>query len=669
MPRSDLLALTLEDLAALTNRGTVKRAAREIDSAEVTFTLAEDDRGEVRVTWSDDVTCTFPAEKTVSQGRCSCVATTLCRHLMRSVLAYQKQAAGGEVKPPTPQPWDPGAITDDQLATHFKKPVLASLQKQFDQGVLVELVRSAKPTARFHQLACTLRFLVPNDLRYTHCDCAEPAPCSHVPLAVWAFRQLPTDQVAGILSTQTTDLSVPTELLDAAESLLAELIENGMAGAPSTWKDRLVRAASACQSAELVWPAEVLAELVQQYERYVAHDARFAPDRVSELIGEWLIRAHAIRSSTRATPQVLIRGTSSDHATEIGSARYIGLGCGAEQDRAGVTITAYLQDSDSGSVVAISRDFPDPAKDSKDLPHEYCRLAQTPVVRGITLASLGAGQLLLQGGKRSADHRLSVGRAKASATLQNYNWEALRAPVLAEDFGELRARLAALPPASLRPRYVAEDLHVIRVASLRAWHFNEASQSVELQIADGREESAHVQHPYHARAREGTEALLNALSDATSILRFVAGQVRQGSAGLIIYPICLVFERGGHRYAIQPWVDRVAPNGKALPSNVKNTDQYLGRANAIDDFPRQLLNQAGELVLLGLRRSDASAARSWAESARHGESIGYDRLVRPVASLAEELNRKLSVSSWAARDAVRFAMEIILLAKLAQDAA
>ena len=67
-------------------------------------------------------------------------------------------------------------------------------RRSLEQGVLVELVRSAKPTARFHQLACTIRFAVPGDAQAAHCNCAEPTPCSHVPLAIWAFRKLPSQR-------------------------------------------------------------------------------------------------------------------------------------------------------------------------------------------------------------------------------------------------------------------------------------------------------------------------------------------------------------------------------------------------------------------------------------------------------------------------------------------
>src|SRR4051812_14039100 len=79
MPRDDLLHIAPDDLAALTNRGTVKRAQRELENKEVTAELGEDDTGTVTAKWSDGVTCTLPGGKTISDARCTCPATELCR--------------------------------------------------------------------------------------------------------------------------------------------------------------------------------------------------------------------------------------------------------------------------------------------------------------------------------------------------------------------------------------------------------------------------------------------------------------------------------------------------------------------------------------------------------------------------------------------------------------
>jgi hypothetical protein len=91
MPRPDLLVLSPDDLAVLTNRGTVKRAQRELESGEVTGELTESSEGEIVARWSDGVECRLPAGKVMGEGRCTCAATELCRHL---AVLYQVRGSG-----------------------------------------------------------------------------------------------------------------------------------------------------------------------------------------------------------------------------------------------------------------------------------------------------------------------------------------------------------------------------------------------------------------------------------------------------------------------------------------------------------------------------------------------------------------------------------------------
>src|SRR5262249_333271 len=158
-----------------------------------------------------------------SDARCTCPATELCRHVVRTVLAYQARAAKSDAKPvDVSAPWNPGEITDDELAKHFKPVPLGQARAQFQKGLLVDLVKGQKPTVRFRDLACTLRFQVRGDVRYVYCDCAAAPPCVHVPLAVWAFRRLPEGKDAAILSTQERALPVPTSVLDQIDETLLE---------------------------------------------------------------------------------------------------------------------------------------------------------------------------------------------------------------------------------------------------------------------------------------------------------------------------------------------------------------------------------------------------------------------------------------------------------------
>jgi len=434
LSRSDLLALEMDDLTVLANRGLVRRAQQELASG-LTCELDEDDVGNVEVRWSDGPLCRLPARVTLDRARCTCPATTICRHLIRSVLAYQRQHAaptaaappsgdgetavssisesapslgstsatettdqtaamettdqtaamettaavpamdkGASPTRPAGEPWDPGSLGDEDLAAAVHKTVLARARALFEAGQVVEVVRSAKPSARIHTLACSVRFLVPGDPRYTHCDCAEAAPCSHVPLAVWAFRLLNPGTAGGLVSTRPAPLPVPIALLDRIEDALRALVSAGISGAPPSLPDRLRRLEQDCRADGLIWPAEVSAALVAQCMAYTQHDARFDPAHVVALIGELCVRADAIRADTGAVPALFVRGATSDCRTSVGSARLIGLGCGARIRRGGVALDAFLQDAASGAVVAVGRDIADPP----DLNAQAAAGANTP---------------------------------------------------------------------------------------------------------------------------------------------------------------------------------------------------------------------------------------------------------------------------------------------------
>ncbi|MCG8649609.1 MAG: hypothetical protein MI861_07240, partial [Pirellulales bacterium] len=316
MARLDLLALSPDDLSSLTNRGTVKRAQRELVDGALEFEIEETDTA-LTVNWSDGTTCTFPAEETIHQAVCSSGSLGISRHVVRSVLAYQRvHQAGDESKASTPrgsegapaeeQPvdakpgqavesdWDPGSVSDQELEKLFRKATITKARKVFEQGVLVELTRGAKPTARFLHESCTVRFPVPGDIRYAMADCSDAQLPQWVAISVWSFRHFSTARVAGLLSLQHVELPTPREELDQLSDLLLEFCTDGMSGINATWHQRLTRLEKQFRSVGLVWPAELLLDLLDQHQRYQQQDARFSPAEVVRITGELIARSRAI---------------------------------------------------------------------------------------------------------------------------------------------------------------------------------------------------------------------------------------------------------------------------------------------------------------------------------------------------------------------------------------
>jgi hypothetical protein len=327
-----------------------------------------------------------------------------------------------------------------------------------------------------------------------------------------------------------------------------------------------------------------------------------------------------------------------------------------------VALTAYLQDSDSGSVLAVIKEFAEGETDPQRPPRPFGELAQVSAAGRSSFATLGAGQLLVRGGKRTAGCRLLPGRAGASVQPQDFAWERLRPPAFVEDFAELEARLGALPPSALRPRRVAEDFHVCAVAGAEAARFEAATQTVQAVLRDGRGRRAALVHPFTSRGQAGAEALLAALAGRPGDLRFVSGMVRRGPAGLVLAPVCLVFQDRARRTALQPWVEqRPGASGPPAPAPDVQT------ADPLAEYLIGLQGALGDLFVLGLQRADGQVARRWRELQRRGEAVGFARLARHAVALADALEQKGHTLHWDVRPAARKLLDLAILARMAQD--
>jgi hypothetical protein len=317
-------------------------------------------------------------------------------------------------------------------------------------------------------------------------------------------------------------------------------------------------------------------------------------------------------------------------------------------------------------MVAVSREFreadPDPARP----PRPFGDLAQTLAVKGNSLATLGLGQLLIRGAKRTSSSHLIPGRADASVQPQAFNWESLRRPVLVEEFADLDARLSALPPASLRPRRVAEDFHVCTVAGVEGVQFVDATQTVEAWVTDARGQRARLIHPFTTRGQVGAESLLAVLREKAAQVRFVSGPVQRSGGALILHPVCVVWQEEGKRLALQPWVEARPVSAMSNHLHPANT---VPQADPVGDYLRQLQAALGELLVLGLQRVDPQVLRRWRDLQRQGEAVGFGRLAGKVAALAAALEQKPHDLHWDWRAAGRGLLQLAALLRLAQDLA
>ena len=670
--RHDLLSLSLDDLAAITNRGTVKRAVKELDAGELTWQLSESGDGLVFV-WSDGTRCEFPASGTLHEARCSSTLTGISRHVVRSVLAYQRahapQATSAAATSSVPSDvWDPGGITDAELVTCFGKLAVGKARRRFEQGVVVELTRGAKPTARFLDEPVTVRFMVPGDIRYLSSD-AEPSElATWGAIAVWAFRQLPQEKLADLLSLHARELPLPASAGEL-ERHIDELLLDGFAHLPRTWEARIQRMERRLRETGLIWPADVVLELLQADHRYQERDARFDPAEAVLGLGELLCRLRAIESHTSGPdkprlPQLLVCGSPKDVPVQISGGRLLGVGLGVQVARGSVTLNAYLQDVDTGSVMAIARRFEDSEPTAGvELP-SFARLARTSISRGCGLGSLSLSQLLIKSGKRSPGGLLSLPRQAGATSMhpQLFEWEQLKPPFLVESFAQLRARTQALPPSYLSPRRATENLHVVAVARVDAAHFDPARQRLTATLRDARGDLVRLVHPYYARGHEGFAALTRALEHHAERVRFACGHVRLAAGELQLWPVSLIVDNGQRNVGIQPFIGGDDLGGPTPASAVSPESGAV--LDDLEQFPLVLHDALGELLLVGLRQlPDAS----WSRLVEAARSLGFVRLLEPIRALASELAARAHTLHWDPTAALRLTRDLFVLARVATE--
>jgi hypothetical protein len=465
-----------------------------------------------------------------------------------------------------------------------------------------------------------VRFPVPDDLRYAQCSCADAAPCIHVVLAVRAFRLLEGDASSGIVSVGPLDAPVPAGILIAAEDSVRDLLADGLASLGAAWRDRIRRVSSECIAASLMWPAQILEELADDFDRYTARDAAFNPSPTAERAGELLLRIDAIRADRAPVPQAFIRGMKTDRESELGAARFIGLGAAITEGRRSSSVRVFLQNSDVGHVMTLTKEFAEDGGEA-NVRKPFHELARAPAVKGASLAGLAAGQLVTQGGRRTASGRLVIGRARAAVNPQNYAWEQLKAPTLVEDFAELSARLRLLPPASFRPRREAADFHVCPLESVNGAAFDVTTNSIVARLRDRSGLEARLSHPWTARGEPGAEALLAALNETKPL--FVAGHVRAAGQMLLIRPTAVVFAgEGGSRRAVMPWLG-TTPATSAVTSRPKHFGTSHGGTHNRYGPAAEL---AAELVVNGIRRTSAREWPGWSRAITETEERGYHRM-------------------------------------------
>ncbi|WP_330186324.1 SWIM zinc finger family protein [Dactylosporangium sp. AC04546] len=320
--RDDLLALTPDALAALTNRGLVKRAARDVEAAPPRIEVGPD--GTVRGEFADGLVAQVPLGG-LDRGTCTCGASGACRHVLAVVLAYQSGGGPSDTAPEEAAAefvaWSPGAFTDATLEERIGVRLLNAARRVFRAGYVARVHRptAADPVPRVELATATVRFLVPHDLGFVHTDAAAGARDDVLALAVWAFRAAdeataPAEdagaghdaqvEVGGIGGGEGRGLDGGADAaLEAAVGLADDVLLGGAVHVGSGVSAAVARVRQGLERAGLRWPLLAVVELAEQLEAYRERSTRYRAEDVAGLVAELHARRRAVRAGEGSPKQ------------------------------------------------------------------------------------------------------------------------------------------------------------------------------------------------------------------------------------------------------------------------------------------------------------------------------------------------------------------------------
>ena len=552
MARADLLALSDDSLAALANRGIVKRSVREVAEGKGPQ-VSESSDGTVAGLFGDGTHVVLSPGATLEASSCTCPASGVCRHRVMVVVAYRSGAAAGSPPsavdappPPAVVDWSPGRFDDDELEGLLGSRVLGLARKAHRAGYRARVRRpsSADPVPTVELASCTVRFLVPGELGYARVDAVRGFREDAVALAVWACRAADevdaegavVDVAVGGGPAVASAAGAGGSGVEPALALLAELLADGVVHVGPAFGAALAQARRSLDQRNLRWPVDALDEVADQLEAYRARSARYEPAAVAALVAE-LVGRHRCVAGGGASLRPAVLGTEEAAETPLRLLRLTGLGARVWGDAGGRSLEVYLAHGEAGVVLTLRRRV----EVAEGEPPAGAELARRKA-GGAKLSALAGGNVVTESAIRAASRVVRLAESRVARTTiapSAGRWDDLPAGILVGDLDAEAVRLAGLPPSVVRPRVAAEAVRAVAVEDVEAVGYFPGAQRVVATVRApvGR---ATVSLAHSSAAPGAVDALAQALDGSLGTVRYVAGHLRRHAGEVVIEPSAVV---------------------------------------------------------------------------------------------------------------------------------
>jgi hypothetical protein len=646
--RADLFALTPEAVAQLSNRGLVKRAEQEI-AAGGGPSLEESADGRVLGRCRDGAVATLPPGVSLAEGSCTCGSAAVCRHRVAVALAYRdwRTHQGGADTPAAVDPWWPGAIDDETLASVLGHRAIKRAATIRARGCDITLTPARPDTpAEAHLTTVSVRMLVPDDLAYARCTCRTGSACEHVALAVWAFRiavRAPDATQQGAMpqgstpeATRLVYLMAPVLSDEAGEGdddgdtpgdrdaaghvgepalvLSRAIVLEGAVNLSASFSATIARARARTADSGAVWLSTLIHDVDGALRAYRERSARYSAQQLAVWLAEVAARVRAARhAEARSAPaeRRMMLGIGESPETPLGHTWLVSLGGRVFADGAARGVELLFAEPESATVLVARKQW---TFKPNEPPLEGSELAGRALWSGARVGEVARAQIITQAGVRLADRQLRLPAARRGETAvveQRTPWSDLPSPILVRDLAAHAAAQTSRPPTCLRPRVLADAIHVIDVGRIHDVAYAPGRQTLIASLEDVGGTPFLIAAPYRSAAPHALDCLADALSDRAAPVRQVSGELRMTSRGFELSPIGL-FAHG----VIVPDLARPSSAAASQATSAAASEAASEAAsNAASDAASDAASEAAPAVAAD---AASAAADAGSDAARHG---------------------------------------------------
>ena len=576
--RQDLLELSTEALLALANAGFVKRAQKDV-AAGLLPVLRQDEDGSVHASFDDGVQTSIAASDSLRTASCTCPATSMCRHRISLVLAYQAQHAvakdaAGDTEEQLPQAaavmensiWSPADFDDAAILACFGNSVLEQALRLAATRPLATVFKARAGadgmTAPAVQLPMSyVRFFSRSSLAHARCDCQQGSGCAHIVLASWAFRLatakhpeaaevnlevLPHGQVGSEVHTLLQQPQAQASLA-AMQHFLLQLWHQGSAQPLLGLEASYASLQDGLQVQGWTWLSLAFDKLWQHLQAQAHRSSRFdALDLLDATAQCWARVLAAMQADGQSRPRLpasQILGLGQKGEVPLDMLRLVSLGSEFWRDDMNEGVSLVFADPDTQTVSVLERCWELTGKEESHIHGILSRrIANLPV------RQLASSQIISKAAKRRANAAIELGsnaRQTNALALSPRSWDDIKAPLKFSQLPALLAHLRQRPPACISPALLGAHWKIMEMGELelQSWSWDGAKQTLFAHWKNSDGDSLCWYLAYQQLTAGAVDALACALSGLWGRILSVAGPVWLEHGGAAMTPMSLMTEQ------------------------------------------------------------------------------------------------------------------------------